>query len=274
MVNWYADIRGRQISVVHIKDPKKQRDLLLAALQIYEDRIPDNEKDGPEDIIRWIEEVKQETSHGNCKLMDYFLVAKVANHVAGFAYAHLYPSAQMAFFSYLVVKRPVKDHNRLPNILPSEERVSVKLLDTLAAELRRTGICKAIVVELEEPDTITDRRRKLKAAARIRHLKSLAGTQGVFLRSVDIPYKQPRLRLDDPEATEERLRLMIAFVRPPEQRREITRDDIAEVLAFLADCIYGDQFEDDPRLYERYHAYLRQWQADQMRTVPKVVRLK
>ena len=258
--------RKNRVRVIRIKDPDKQLNILLEALQIYEDEkyISEEDKDASDDIIRWIKEVRDEKANGNCKLEDFFLVAKTSTHVIGMAYAHLYPSVQMAFFSYLIA---------LPSYLASGRRASSRLLARLRRELLRTKRCKAIVTEVEEPEAITDHKGKNTARVRIRTLQNLAKEQRVVLRSVRIPYKQPRLNLDDPTTQEKPLRLMIVFQETSGERRVMTRRELKEILTFLAEFIYGGQFEDEPERDREYRAYLAEWKAELIKSAPKEIEL-
>jgi hypothetical protein len=65
--------------------------MLCTALELYT-RIPKNERDAEEDVVRCLAEVKEETKQGRCKLKDYFLIAQRKQKVATLIYAQFYPS--------------------------------------------------------------------------------------------------------------------------------------------------------------------------------------
>lgn len=54
----------------------------------------------------------------------------------------------------------------------------------------------------------------------------------------------------------------------------MTRNEFGEILDFLAECIYGDQFEDEPERDKRYRAYLmNEWKVDLIRSAPEEIEL-
>lgn len=274
LLKWYAAARKDKIRVVRIKDPDKQKGVLTEALQIYQDeeRISEEDKDASADIIRWLREIRDEKAHGNCKLEDYFLVARTGKDVSGMAYAHFYLSAQMAFFSYLVVPRPSERDSGLLGNKRSPVRVSSRLVAKLGKELLRTKKCKAVVTEVEEPSTITDGKRKSTAESRILVLQHLASELAMRLWSIRIPYRQPSLDLD-PKTKEKPLRLMIVFPETSENGRLMPRPELDNILSFLAESIYGDQFEDYPEKDKKYRAYLTKWKAKLMKSAPQEIEL-
>ncbi len=266
-----------QIEVMRIVDPddKMQKNILSDALDIYEheERIPYEEKDSSGDIVRWLREVRDETRLGNCKLDDFFLVARTTTRALGMAYAHLYPSVEMAFFSYFVV---LKSDSASVGHLTSESRVSNRLLDELSVQLMRTQKCKAVVTEVDEPDIINDEAPKKIAKARIKILRRLASRQNMLLYSIRIPYRQPILDIediDDPSAQEKPLRLMIVLPQTYVNGRIMARHQLREVLDFLAEFIYGDQYEDDDENDAKYRAYLKKWKEKLMEGVTGPIEL-
>lgn len=206
----------------------------MRALRLYERRIPQNERDEFDDIIRWLHEVRDETKRGVCKLQDYFLVAKVGDDLAGFAYVQFYPQASLAFFSFLVVD----------DLIPGARycRVSTELLRQVRMLLEQSGRCRAIVLEVDEPDVLTGPESR-EAAARIRHFKALGRMAGCPLKSVRMSYVQPGLQPSASGSSEIRLRLMYAALKPDREPDRLHKRDVGDLLDFLSGCVYGDHFE-------------------------------
>jgi hypothetical protein len=76
------------LRVRRIEDPHDP--YLQQALDLNE-RIPENERNSSEDIVRWLCEIKLETAEGRCKFQDYPLVALVKKKVVALLSAQFYP---------------------------------------------------------------------------------------------------------------------------------------------------------------------------------------
>src|SRR5688500_10728672 len=110
---------------------------------------------------------------------------------------------------------------------------------------------RARVREVDEPEAQLHRHTQ-HASARNRHCKTLARMTGVALKSVKIPYCQPKLSLADSEAQEEKMRLMFAALNVQREPSRLSKNDVQDLLDFLSTCIYGDHFQhraDIDRLY-------------------------
>lgn len=105
----------------------------------------------------------------------------------------VYPSTSLAFFSYLVVD------DRVPEARYC--KVSTELLRQVRRLIARSGQCRAVLLEVDEPHVLQGPRAR-QAAARIRHFKALARMAGCPLKSLSIDYLQPRLSLEEPTDAE------------------------------------------------------------------------
>lgn len=226
------EARHRAVTVAQIQDPAHPD--VFRALTLYERRIPAAEQDDLDDIVRWLGEVQEESKRGVCKLEDYFLVARAGGDLGGFAYIQAYPSTSLAFFSYLVVDDGVPEARYC--------RVSTELLRQARRLIARSGRCRAVVLEVDEPTALRGPRARL-AAARIRHFRALARMAGCPLKSLSIDYLQPRLSLEESGNTEVPMRLMYAPLGAAREPRRLHKRDVTEILDFLATCIYGDHLE-------------------------------
>lgn len=217
-------------------------------------RIPDEERDSPDDIIRWLQEVQGETKRGVCKLIDFFVVAHIGEAVAGFAYAHFYPAFSLAFFSYLVVDDKIRD--------AAERGVSRELIGEIANQLSRLK-CKGVVAEVD----------KSQVEALVKHFRPLSRQRLFPLKKVSISYWQPPLSVDD-KLQEHPLQLVYAV--PSRDLHVITKDEMISILRFISEAVYGDQFE--PPAYpvyidQKYKSVLNSWCENLVRKLPNGVNL-
>lgn len=252
----------RTVSVDRVKDPAAPD--LFRALMLCERRIPEDERDEPEDIVRWLAEVRDETRRGVCKLKDFFLVARAGSDLAGFAYVQFYPTRSVAFFSYLVVDESVPEARYC--------HVSTALLRRVRELLTRHRQCRAILFEVDEPEILHGLEAR-RAKARIRHFKALSRMAGCPAKSVRIPYLQPKLAIGKSMDSEKRMRLMYAALNPTKEPDRLHKRDVAELVDFLSCCVYGDYFEHRADFDHSFRDYLRAWKARQLERIPEVVEL-
>lgn len=255
--------KSREVKVDRITDPDHPD--IAIAMRLFERRIPDEERDSPDDIIRWLREVRDETRRGVCKLVDYFLIARIADNVAGFAYFQFYPDYSLAFFSYLVVDDTIPEAR--------ECQVSTRLLQEAVTHLFKGRLeCNGVVLEVDEPKVLHGK-KKATAAARIRHFQTLSRQLGFPLKTVSIDYTQPRLLVDG-SLHELPMRLMYAIKTPAIEPRRLTKSETTDLLRFLSEAIYGDHFEHRVDLYQEYRRYLRTWFENHITRISDVIELQ
>src|ERR1039458_6516361 len=118
---------------------------IRAALELYESRIPDDERFEAPDIVRWLREDQQQRSDGVAGPRDYFVVAKADSRVCGFTLLHYYQTLDLAFIAYLVAERGVAiDHGT----------ISQRLLEKVAwlfANEEHLRSCKGFLLEVDDP---------------------------------------------------------------------------------------------------------------------------
>jgi hypothetical protein len=255
--------QARKVTVERISDASDPD--VAIALSLFERRIPDEERDSPEDIVRWLREVQNETREGICKLADFFLIGRVRDEVAGFAYLQFYPAFSLAYFSYLVVD------DKIPEA--KECHVSTAMLERATdLILRSKSRCYGIVLEVDEPELLQGEPKR-RAEARIRRFQLLSRQLRFPLKTLAIDYFQPRLSLAQ-ETKEQQMRLMYAVPNPSIEPSRITKKEAARILSFLGDAIYGDHFEHQVELDQMYRNYLISWRENIISGIPDVVDLK
>jgi hypothetical protein len=255
-------LKGRKVKVGRITDPGAPD--VAVALRLFERCIPSEERDSPDDIVRWLVEVQGETREGICKLSDFFLVAHVGDRLAGFAYLQFYPSFSLGYFSYLVIDTDISEAR--------ECHVSTALLQNAHRLLFKGKLdCKGIILEVDEP-AVLDGKDKARAAARIRHFQTLSRQLGFPLKTVSLGYLQPCLSID---ANSEGypMRLMYAVRDPSTEPSRITKKEMIQILRFLSDAIYGDHFAHRVDWDQKYRSYLASWREKLVQGIGEVVDL-
>lgn len=235
-------IEVKQITVADDPD-------LVPALELFEKAIPENQRDMPEDIVRWLGEIQEETREGRCRWADYLLVARLERAVVGFLYAHYDLDTGLLLISYLVVDKLARGARG--------GRASAALLGHLLGQLRRRQKkCHGIVFELEYAGGKSkekDRERR----ARMHRFRGLAQTKGITVKEIQMDYRQPKLSLWEPGRREERQHLMFGRMNPPHLSNLAPRREVENVLDFVYNHIYGDQFADEPARDTEYRQYLK-----------------
>lgn len=238
--------RRSRITVKRIQEPSDPD--LLPALELYSRAIPENERDSPENIVRWLQEVQTETREGRCELVDYFLAAKASDKPIALLYAHYYPASRLLHISYLVVDGDAPEAKRCA--------ASKALVSHMTSEVKRSlKHCHGIVFELEYQDSGSKKKTRV-ANGRMRHFRALARMQNIVVKEIALDYRQPKLSLWEGNYREERQHLMYARARPPHLPNSIARSEVEKVVLFLYKQIYGDHFDDDAARDAEYHQYL------------------
>lgn len=83
------------IEVSLVKDYRDPE--VFQALDIYEERIPANERFETPDIVRWLREDQEQRSLSSAGPWDYFVVAKANGKVCGCTLVHYYPICSTCF---------------------------------------------------------------------------------------------------------------------------------------------------------------------------------
>lgn len=239
-----------------------------SALDLYEERIPDQEKFEAPDIIRWLREDQEQRSSGIVGPRDYFVVAKLNGKVCGFTLLHYYPVVQLAFIAYLVAERGVViDHGSI------SQRLLEKVAWVFANEeyLRQ---CKGFLLEVDDPVGSPDERRE--KLARIRLFCMLAESLGFSLRGLRFDYRQPLLWIPGPDEIGVEMPMVLMYARkaPFEDGNSfLPRAEVARLLEFVYKWLYPEGFSDVANENVRYRKYLDQFYADQIAKLPDEVPL-
>ena len=251
------EVRRRYFSPVvvrRIKDPRNPD--LPAALELYEQRIPDTQRFEAEDIVRWLSEDKE---------TDCFLIAKFHKKVCGFCLFHYYPARGLGLFAYMVVaKRPGIPANEVSNALM--RRVS-RFLNKRGNRL----YFKGLVLEVEDPRRLTGEQRR-ESLARVRRFCTLASLGRFAIRAIDIAYKQPPLTHSETDLHQEELLLLLAAPTNG-VKTEIDKSTLVEIVDFIYLALYPEGYSADLEECERYKDKCKNLRDDLVRQVPEKTRL-
>jgi hypothetical protein len=243
---------------------------IRAALELYESRIPDDERFEAPDIVRWLREDQQQRSDGVAGPRDYFVVAKADSRVCGFTLLHYYQTLDLAFIAYLVAERGVAiDHGT----------ISQRLLEKVAwlfANEEHLRSCKGFLLEVDDPTRSCTAEQIIERLARVRLFCMLAESLGFSLRALDFDYHQPLLWIPDPEEIGTEVPMLLMYARPSKiAGSSLAKTEVQRLLAFVYKWLYPEGFsdvEDENNLYRRYtdELYGREAArvADEVRTLP------
>jgi hypothetical protein len=246
LLKWWLDREHQLVKVYRIKEPDDTR--LESALKLCERMLPANEVDSPANVARWLAEVKQETAEGRCRLIDYLLVSVLDGKVCGVLYGQYYPLYKLMFISYVVADAE--------DAAARDGRATQSLFKYLrAARDDELAEMEGIVFEMEYPNPHTTEQNR-RSRSRSRLFEFYAQQLGITVRILDIPYRQPRLDLDDPSCKEEPQLLAYGRTALPAISRSVPREEVQNVISFVYKAIYGDQFEGDPNQDLEYRRYL------------------
>jgi hypothetical protein len=235
------------IVVRRIRRPS-DRDL-DAALRLYETRIPPEDQFQSDDIIRWVRDDLMSRSNRRDRPRDWFLVAKHKRAVGGFILFHYFPQRRVVFLAYMAVaKKPGMPADAISLALC---RAVSKILVT-AKELRG---CEKILLEVDDPRHFIDAKKRSEAIARIARFCKLGEMHGHSIRALDIPYRQPKLSLNEGAETERPLILLCAQMSPGALPRSVSRAVVEDILSFIYMDLYPECFSADPQENEEYLKY-------------------
>ncbi len=160
---------------------------LDAALQLYEKKIPEEERFQPSDIVRWIRDDLNTRRNQRDLPTDWFLVAKYRRRVCGFILFHYFPRRHMAFVAYMVVlNTPGVPLNAVSSTLCG-------MVSRLLKTRKELQSCTTLLLEVDDPRTASTVKKQEECLARVRRFSTLAEMQGLSMRILDIAYKQPKL---------------------------------------------------------------------------------
>lgn len=246
------------LSVYRIREPHS--DDLLAALDIYSERIPPEEQLQAPDFVRWLTENQPS---------DFFYVAKKGEQVCGFTLVHYNVKHRLAFIPYLVAEKGVGI---------KYDTISSRLLAEVAKLFEPSGDladCAGVLLEVDDPRLAPTEEQRRERIARIRLFCILAQQKKFTLRALDFDYRQPALQVPESGLPGGELPMLLMYA----QRRNngidptIPRARARELLDYLYKWLYPEGFSEVPAENEAYRSYLDRLHEAQVASLPESVPL-
>ena len=239
---------------------------LIAALELYEKRIPDEQRFQASDIIRWLNDDRRTRRKSRDLPTDWFLVAKYRRRVCGFILFHYFPTRQIAFIAYMVVvNTPGVPLNGISGALCS---MVSRLLKT-RGELKA---CRTLLFEVDDPRQESSIKRQDECLARVRRFCTLAEMQELSVRALDIDYKPPKLSLHDKDDAPRPLLLLFASRNGNSQSNHIAEAEVEHILSFIYTDIYPEGYSTVPSENEAYRDYCVSVRDQALRTLRQPVK--
>jgi hypothetical protein len=238
---------------------------VLAALDLYDDRIPEGERFEATDIMRWLREDQEQRELGIAAdaPRDFLLVAKARGQVCGFALLHYYPIVQFAFIAYLVADRGVQGGNG---------SISERLADRVSwllgndTQLRNS---KGFLLEVDDPSRAESENDRTERLARIRLFCMLAEREGYALRALDFDYRQPQLKIPVEKEFGKELPMLLMYA-PKRASSDgcLSKSDAENLLAFIYKRLYPESFSAIAEENDAYRRYLEDLYQAQTALLP------
>jgi predicted phosphodiesterase len=241
---------------------------VLAALDLYTARIPENEALQTPDLIRFLREDQARLVAGLPPL-DFFFVAKREDRVHGFALMHSDQGRNLAFIAYLVAEK---------GVVVDDGTVSSYLLAEVAKLFAQGGAlahCKGILLEVDDPRLAGDEDERRERVARIRLFCNLAEREGFALRALDFDYRQPLLEIPAPADRGKELEMLLMYA----QRQAVDldgalpRERVQGLLAFIYKWLYPEGFSNIATENDAYRQYVEELCVEQFGRLPEEVPL-
>jgi hypothetical protein len=222
---------------------------LVAALELYEKRIPDEQRFQASDIIRWLNDDRRTRRKSKDLPTDWFLVAKYRRRVCGFILFHYFPTRQIAFVAYMVVvNTPGVPLNGISSSLCS-------MVSRLLRTRKELKACRTLLFEVDDPRNENSIKRQDEGLARVRRFCTLAEMQELSVRALDIDYKPPKLSLQDQNDVARPLLLLFASRYGDTRTNHVEQAEAERILSFIYTDLYPEGYSTVPSENEAYRQY-------------------
>jgi hypothetical protein len=252
--------------VERVRDAAAQRDDLLAAIELLNSRLPEDEVYDPGELFALIKhhlrgDFGPSRSSGDWR--GYSFVAKQGRDVVGTVLAYEDLAANFLFISYLAGREPdPQERGREPVVRP--------LLEALICAQRDAGPQERhirAITEFDHPAATGDPGERDRRIARIKLFEAAAQATGLELRCLDVDYVQPMI---DP--SKQAKRMLLAYASE-ELGAVAPRSQIEEILEWTYTRLYSEDIFTDPADREPYRRHTRELLASVVRSLPQEVQL-
>jgi hypothetical protein len=241
-----------KLRIENIVNALKQKDDLRSAIQIYNERLPVQERYDESSLVEMIQK-HLSGNFGSHRLPGswkaHLLVAKYAAEVVGMLLGYDDLGANFSFISYLVAKQPRPD-------VVNEDKIGGELCEEflrIRKETKRTESPR-FLTEVDDPARTDDPIEQQRRLARIRLFEKFAVYLGIKVRLLDVAFLQPKLNPWSDNEPEEKLILLYAA---EEVSARLSKRETVEILTWTYTQLYAANMFDDPTDLEQYMEYIR-----------------
>lgn len=258
-----------KLRIENVTDPFRQKNELRSAVQINNERLPEDERYDESifvDLIRkhLLGDFSAAQRPGTWK--GHLLVAKYGAEVVGMLLGYDDSDAKFTFVSYLATKQPKPD-------VRNEDEVSRELLEEFVRIRQGTaGLSETtrFLTEVDDPARSDDPAEQLKRIARIALFDKFAVYAAIELRVLDFTYLQPLLDPWGAKVPEKKLTLLYAAERVPAR---LSKAEMVEILNWIYTRLYAANMFDDAADFDRYKQYLEALQTTVVNSLPDSIEL-
>lgn len=235
------------------------RAMIEIALELYEERIPRDERYELESMIDLMRTHLASGFGGQWAC--HFLVATYKSRCVGMLIAYEDLGKNFTFIAYMAA---------LEQRLAGKIQVGKELARSLMQRLqRRDSNPPRLVFEIDDPRLAETAVARRKRAARFRMFQNLAPLyNGIHLRALDVHYLQPSLSFPEPDK-ERRLLLCIGMQG---LGSTLSKSQVREILEWVYVDMYDASFI-DPHINEAFAEYCRSLFSRTYEDLPPQVRL-
>jgi hypothetical protein len=245
-----------ELIVEAIESFDANKDRINEAVDLYENRIPEAERYGHEEMIAIIDAHLSGAFAPRWKM--HLLLAEYAGRVVGMLVCYEDIHSNFAFVSYLVAVTPRRCAD-----------VGTRLAKGLLESRRSMGLPPPrFLFEVDHPALTSDVREQHRRLGRIRMFSRLAPSEHLRFRALGVAYLQPDLNgLAD--GGEKRLLLCYATLGIHQQ---LSKSEVEAILTWVYTQLYEDSFE-DPVKSAKFALHTRALLATVCRSLPEQIDL-
>lgn len=230
------------IAVRAIADFRADRQLIHQALDLFEDRIPADERYPRVQMLELI--ARHLTGEFGSTWKFHFLTASYRHRCVGMLLCYEDVAAGYCFVSYLAAQEPRG---------ATKHSVTEELVSGLMRRRKELGLGGVrVVLEADDPELGADARERRKRLSRIRLFECTAPIWGARFRVVNVRYLQPKL---DWRGNDGERELLLCYAAPGIDLA-LPRSEAAAILDWTYTQLYGDDIYSDPVTRAAYGKYI------------------
>lgn len=245
----YDYIKSKRIRIKQIKSSKDPD--LNGFVDLYNTLIDDDIRIDASEIIRWIDEDRALRKMKSHKYYHYLFVGKIDQEVVSFLKVMYCTDSKYLFVAYYGINTTIEQARLFA--APLMMKTLVRLVQTEIKD------CKAVLCEVQKPQTQLEQAENDKRKARLRLFKETARILNFRLFEIDFEYLQPRMEIerDQRQQSEESMILLYAPIKDEIPfDRQLPKNKLLEILKFIYLQIYRPTYRHEPEKDFIYQSYL------------------